>query len=186
MHERKIEIRTYPLPDDRLLVEGRLKDDRLVKVFHRNGKEREPGVVHWMIARLLIGDWPITILDAEAEMPATPHPRCAEIAEAVRQVVGLPIAAGYSARVLRRLGGIRGCAHLTHLLLAMGPAALHGYWSQRGRRPRPLPRSPEEMPELKVLVNSCHLWTEDGPILKEIRADMALQAQGSEVNKKRG
>ena len=73
IHQRKIEVRTYPLQNDQLVVEGRLTDDRLVTGFHWDGRPRPAGVVHQMVIRLLIGNWPLTILEAESEMVDMPH-----------------------------------------------------------------------------------------------------------------
>jgi hypothetical protein len=165
VHERKIEMRTYPMKDDRLIVEGWLRDERLVPGYNWDGRPRSPGVVHWMCVRLLVGGWPLTILDAEAEMRTVPNELCPTTAESVKRLIGLPIVSGFSGKVRKRLGGIRGCSHLLHLVLSMGPAALHGCWSQRSRAPRPLPGSLDEFPELTALVNSCKLWREDGPLI---------------------
>lgn len=57
---------------------------------------------------------------------------------------------------------------MTHLILAMGPAALHGFWAQQTRKPRPVPRTREEFEGLPLLVNSCRLWREGGPLLQEM------------------
>jgi len=169
VHERKMDLRTYPLDDNRIIIEGWLRDERLMSGFHWDGRPRPPGVVHWMGVRLLIGDWPLTILEAEAEMPTVPHELCPTVLDGVKKLVGLSIASGYSNQIRRRLGGIKGCAHLTQLILAMGPAALHGLWAHLSRQPRPVPRSLEEISGLPYLINSCQLWREDGPFVREIK-----------------
>ena len=43
IHQRVLQIQSYPVEPDRLLVEGWLKDDRQVAGFHWNGTPREPG-----------------------------------------------------------------------------------------------------------------------------------------------
>ena len=172
VHERRLEFRTYPLEDNRLVVEGWLRDERLMKGYHWNGRSRLPGVVHWMCVRLLVGDWPPTILDAEAEMPEIPHERCPTTLESVKKVIGMPIVAGYSEEVRKRLGGIQGCTHMTHLITVMGPAALHGYWTHASRKRRPLPRSMEQIPGLEYLIDSCTLWKKDGPMIDMVRAEL--------------
>jgi hypothetical protein len=169
VHERRLTFKTYPLENDRVMVEGWLKDERLVPGFHWNGRSRPPGVVHWMCVRLLVGGRPLSILDAEAEMPGVPHELCPTTMESVKKVVDIPIVSGYTDEVKRRLGGVEGCAHLMHLILAMGPAALHGYWAQRSRTQRPVPRSMDEVPGLSLLINSCQLWRDDGPMIQMIR-----------------
>jgi hypothetical protein len=175
VHERHLEFRTYPLEDERMIIEGWLRDERLVPGYHWNGKSRPTGVVHWMCVRLLVGGWPVTILDAEAEMPDIPHELCPTTLESVKRIVGLSIVSGYSEEVHRRLGGVQGCAHLTHLIVTMGPAALHGYWTQISRQRRPIPRSLDEFLGLPQLINSCKLWREDGPFMQMIQEAMETQ-----------
>jgi hypothetical protein len=89
VHERRLELRTYPLENDQLIVEGWLRDERLIQGFHWNGERRQPGVVHLMCVRMLIGGWPVTILDAEAEMSETPHELCPSTLEGVKKIIGL-------------------------------------------------------------------------------------------------
>ena len=175
VHERHLEFRTYPLEGERLIVEGWLKDERLVPGYHWNGKSRPTGVVHWMCVRMLVSGWPVTILDAEAEMPDIPHELCPTTLESVKRIVGLSIISGYSEAVHRRLGGVQGCAHLTHLIVTMGPAALHGYWTQISRQRRPIPRSMDEFLGLPQLMNSCKLWKEDGPFMQMIQEALKTQ-----------
>ena len=176
VHERRLELRTYPLKNNQLVVEGWVRDERLVQGFHWNGEPRHPGVVHLMCVRMLIGDWPVTILDAEAEMPEIPHELCPSTLEEVKKIIGLQITSGYSEKVNHLLGGVRGCNHLMHLIVVMGTAALHGYWTHYSRKRHPIPRSLDEFQGLSSLINSCKLWGEDGPIMEEIREKLGGKA----------
>ena len=180
VHERRLELRTYPLDNDQLIVEGWLKDDRLIQGYHWNGKLREPGAVHRMCVRMLIGGWPVTILDAEAEMPQTPHELCPTTLDSVKKIIGLQIVSGYSEKVSHLIGGVRGCNHMTHLIVVMGTAALHGYWTHYSRERHPIPRSLDEFMGLSNLVNSCALWGEDGPIMEEIRTVLAANSEAGD------
>jgi len=175
VHERCLEFRTYPIEGERLIVEGWLRDERLVPGYHWNGQSRPTGVVHWMCVRLLVGGWPVTILDAEAEMPDIPHELCPTTLESVKRIVGLSIVSGYSEEVHRRLGGVQGCAHLTHLIVTLGPAALHGYWTQISRQRRPIPLSLDEFLGLPQLINSCKLWRKEGPFMQMIQEALETQ-----------
>ena len=168
IHERRLDFRTYPLEDDRLIVEGWLKDEQLVPGYHWDGTSRPKGIVHWMCVRMLISGWPPTILDVEAEMPRIPHEQCPTTLDSVKRMIGISIAHGYSEEIHKRLGGVKGCTHLTHLILAMGTVALHGYWTNKSRERRPIPRSLDEFPEISALVNSCALWSEGGPIMQRL------------------
>jgi len=153
VHQRSVTMRTHPLDDERVIVEGWLRDDRLVDAFYWDGRDRPAGVVHWMCA----------------EMPGVPRELCRSTAESVKKVIGVPIVAGFTEKVRGLIGGVEGCAHLTYLIVAMGPAALHGYWTQRSRKRRPVPESVEEFSGLQYLINSCALWREEGPMVQEVR-----------------
>jgi len=169
VHRRAIEVKSYVLEDGRLIVEGWLKDDRFADGFTWAGERRPKGVVHWIGARLLIGGWPITIEAAEAEMLETPHHLCPTTIDSIQTVVGLNIASGFTDRVRHLLGGTEGCIHLSHLVSAMGSAAVHGYWTQHAREKRPLPSSLDEIPGLAVVIDSCRLLKKDGPLISRLR-----------------
>ena len=179
VHERRVEFRTYHVEHKRqVLVEGWLTDQRFVSGYHWNGRERPPGVVHRMCVRLLVGEWPLRVVDAEAEMPGVPLDLCRETQESVKKVIGLTIVSGFSEEVRKLIGGVEGCAHLTYLLVAMGPAALHGYWAERSRQRRPVPKSLDEFSGLSYLVNTCRLWREDGPMMEMVRDTLENQRRG--------
>ncbi len=169
VHQRAIEVKSYALEDGRLIVEGWLKDRRFADGFTWAGEKRPKGVVHWIGARLLIGGWPITIEAAEAEMLKTPHDLCPTTIDSIEKVVGLNIASGFTDRVKRLLGGTKGCIHLSHLVSAMGSAAVHGYWAQQSRERRPVPQSLDAVPGLAVVIDSCRLWKKDGPLVSRLR-----------------
>lgn len=171
VHSRNISITSYPVDDFRIVVEGHLNDERQVEIYrHWDSKPRAEGPVHGLIARFLVGEWPLTILDAEAEMPTIPNADCVGAEESIKKVIGEQIRSGYSERVRELVGGVNGCTHLTTLIVVMGTAALHGFWTHYARYPRAAPSSLDQVEGLNYLVNSCHLWTEDGPMMQELKA----------------
>ena len=169
VHERRLEFRTFALEGDQVVVEGWLKDDRFVPRYHLDGQISPPGKVHRICVRLLLGGEPLSILDAEAEMPFVPYDECAITQDTVKKVIGMTITHGYGDRVVECLGGVKGCTHMVHLLVAMGNAGLHGYWSQRLRTRRVLPDTLEEIPELKYVIDSCMLWRRGGTLVNRIQ-----------------
>jgi len=173
VHQRRLEFKTYPLDDGRVVVEGWLRDDRLSAGFEWDGRPVDPGVIHWMVVRMLLSGWPLSIMDIEAEMPGVPHVLCPTTLDSLARLKGLTISSGYSQRVFGLIGGVEGCNHLTHLIIAMGPAALHGYWAYKACQPQPQPASLEEAPSLPLLLNSCRLWAADGPLVTEARRRLA-------------
>jgi len=169
IHSRNLDFKTYPLDEERVIVAGKLKDERFLPFYDEGGHLAKEGVIHEMLLYLLIGGVPLIILEADAEMPQVPRDLCIETKESIRRIVGLEIKSGFGEKVHKLIGNVEGCAHLTHLLVVMAQAALHGYWAHKMSKPRPVPRSLNEIEGLPYLVNSCRLWREDGPIIQEIK-----------------
>jgi Protein of unknown function (DUF2889) len=170
IHSRLLSLRSYPAGEGEIVVEGSLKDERFQAVYDLSGEKRDEGVIHNLLIRLLVGGVPLRILDAEAEMPHVPRERCRETQESVKRIIGLDIRSGFGERVHKLVGGVKGCAHLTHLLIVLAQEAVHGYWTHKMRKPEPPPRSVGDIDGLAYLINSCRLWRENGPLVGEIKA----------------
>ncbi len=177
VHSRKIEIKSYPTETGQVVVEGWLRDERHVEIYrHWDQRPREVGPVHGMCVRFLLGGYPITIEDIEVEMPVVPNERCNEISESVKKIIGTTITSGYSEHIRDLFGGVEGCTHLTHLMIVMGPAALHGFWTVYAQHARPVPKSLEEVEGMEYLVNSCHLWAPDGEHIRKLKESIERNA----------
>ena len=90
----------------------------------------------------------------------------------IRSLEGLEIAPGYSMKVKRAIGGVKGCAHLTSLVIAMGESAVQGYWAAYEAERR---RSGLRKQTIRKFINTCHLWKEDGPIVRGLRESLESQ-----------
>jgi hypothetical protein len=90
----------------------------------------------------------------------------------IRNLEGLGITPGYSMKVKKAIGGTKGCAHLTSLVIAMGESAVQGYWAayeaERGKKGL-------REQTIKKFINTCHLWKEDGPIARGLRETLESQ-----------
>jgi hypothetical protein len=164
VHSRDIAIRTYDLGDRRILVEGRLRDKRYRP---RVGEAFESTrLVHDMVARITVHGPDMVIENVEAEMPHYPREGCEEALPWMKKLVGERIVGGFTQRVKDLVGNSKGCAHLTSLFITMGPAAVQGFWAAYG-----VDRSQVRLddPRIKQVVNTCHLWREDGPIMQALR-----------------
>jgi hypothetical protein len=180
IHSRSLDLKTYPLGEDRIIVEGWLKDERFKRRYGLDGQVRKEGLVHHMAVRLLVGGMPPTILDAEAEMPHVPHELCPSTQDSIKKVIGLAIKSGFGEIVHKMIGGVEGCAHLAHLVMVMGQEAVHGYWTHKLASQPPAPRPFEEIEGLSYVINSCSLWREDGPLHREIEASIRTSGDSGE------
>jgi hypothetical protein len=172
VHNREISIRTSELGDHSILVEGSLIDHRVRP--RQNEASEESGLVHHMVIRLKVKGPGMLIEQAEATMPHHPRDECPEMLPWIRNLEGLRIAPGYSMKVKKVIGGKKGCAHLTSLVIAMGESAIQGYWAAYGAE---IERMGLREQTIKKFINTCHLWKEDGPIVKGLRK--ASESQGS-------
>ena len=163
VHTREISIRTSDLGDHHILVEGNLID-------HRSRPSQQTSevtdLVHHMAIRLKVKGPEMLIKQAEATMPHHPRIECPAVLPSFRNLEGVRIAPGYSMKVKRVIGGIKGCAHLTSLVISMGESAVQGYLAaydaEKGKK------GIREQ-TIQKFINTCHLWKEDGTIVKELR-----------------
>ena len=173
IHSRSLDLKTYPLEEDRILVEGWLKDERFKRGYALDGEMRKEGLIHFMAVRLLVGGMPPTILDVEAEMTHVPHELCHSTQETIKKIVGLKIKSGFGEVVHKMIGGVKGCAHLAHLVMVMGQEAVHGNWTHKLASHPPEPRPFEEIEGFSYVLNSCSLWREEGPLHRKIKASLS-------------
>ena len=164
VHTREISMRTSDLGDHYILVEGSLIDHRYRRRQEEGSEESQ--LVHHMVIRLKVKGPGMLIEQAEATMPHHPREECPEMLPWIRNLEGLEIAPGYSMKVKKAIGGTKGCAHLTSLVIAMGESAVQGYWAayESDRKKTGLREQ-----TIKKFINTCHLWKEDGPIVRGLR-----------------
>ena len=90
----------------------------------------------------------------------------AEAAKLANSIRSGEVPATTTYKVKKYFGGNKSCAHMTTLILAIAPAAMQGYWSDRARTP-PKTQPSSEMLN-KYLVDTCMVWREEGPLAKEL------------------
>jgi len=168
IHKRNISVDTFETGDGTIMVEGKLRDDRLLPSFvYSSGKFMEPGAIHDIVVRLTVSLPRLLIEKAEADMRHVPSDICREVVTSVERLVGLEIKHGFTQKVIDSMGGIQGCLHMNNLILAMASAAVQGQWAYHSRkRGDSAMKLPEFDPSL--VVNSCWLWREDGDNVRKM------------------
>ncbi len=167
VQNRELSMRTYDLGDHIILIEGFLTDHR----YRSSPNENPEGgrLVHDMIVRLKVRGPGMLIEEAEAEMPHHPREECLEVLPWIKRIEGLRIATGFTIKVKEIIGDTKGCAHLTSLVIAMGPVAIQGYWSAYG-----VERTRRAIKDeaVKKVINTCYLWREDGPMVRRLKGTL--------------
>ena len=168
-HGRKIDIKTYVVDENSVIVEGELRDDRYQTVYDLTGMEQAEGPIHHLVIRLLIRGKSMEIIDAEAEMLHVPHKECKTTLESMAEIIGLEIKSGFIKNVQQKIGGIKGCAHLTHLLTVMSQAVFQGIVVIQRKDKTPLPESSNDLKGLENLIGSCKMWEPGGLKLTKLQ-----------------
>ena len=128
-----------------------------------------------MAIRMVVAGPELVIEDIEVDMPQTPRADCREAETSLQPVIGMSIRAGFTNRVKEAIGGPAGCSHLVGLLLSMAPAAVQGFWSNVVRKPyNPADYSKQAM---DIVLDTCHVWRSDGPLVEEYREKFGLRKQ---------
>jgi len=174
LHTRSIEISTYEYDEQRLVVEGFLKDDRFHTSRIITAETFPAGVIHHMDIRLLIDCSNMVIEDIEAELLSVPREICRETLDCLAPIKGLVITKGFTAKVKKLVGGNKGCTHLVELLLAMAPAAIQGYASFQSKRPQDYDPQRSKI-ILQFLVNTCRVWREGGSLVEILKKKLDLK-----------
>jgi hypothetical protein len=167
IHTRKIDISIYEGTKDSIIVEGILKDDRLLESYRFAGERVPPGTVHHMIIRIEVKGPQLVIENIEVEMPTVPHEVCRETLMCFQQVKGMPIVSGFNRKVKALAGGPKGCIHLLTLLTAMAPAAVQGAFSAMACKPIDPGTKAQNL--LGRFKNTCWLWRENGPLMEKVK-----------------
>lgn len=129
-HCRTIVIEGYRREDGLWDIEGHLKDVRDVDTELRAGHWPAGSTVHEMVVRMTITS-DFDIVDTQALTVAAPYPGvCGTIAPDYQRLNGVRIKAGFRREVLTLFGGLRGCAHISELLITMGTGAIQTVTSE--------------------------------------------------------
>lgn len=135
LHTRAIEIRGFKREDGLYDIEGHLVDTKPYDFKLAAGLRPAGEPVHDMWLRITV-DRQLRIVDAAASMDAMPYEgACGAIEPAYRKLVGLAIGPGYLQRLKERLGGVRGCTHITEMAGMLATAAFQTMAGQRVQDP---------------------------------------------------
>ena len=154
-HTRTITISGHERGDGLFDIEGHLVDVRPEAVTFAGGGRRAGEPIHVMWLRLTV-DADALIVDVEAVTDAGPFgDACGAISPVYKGLVGLRVGAGFRGQVRRLLAGVRGCTHMTEMLLAMATVVIQ---TLAGSRPQPADERPFQL-------DGCHALAVDSPMV---------------------
>lgn len=172
IHTRKVTCTGYRRADGLWDIEGHITDEKTYPFENPYRGRLEPGdFIHQMWVRLTVDDT-LTVQAVEAVTDHSPFPVCPAITPNFQRLIGLRIAAGWTAAVKERLSGIQGCTHLVELL---GPVATTAFQTimpllnkeqEERRKAAEAAGAPKQAPKRPPLLNTCHAFRSDGPVVK--------------------
>lgn len=183
LHDRVYSVRAYRKSDTELLIRGQIQDQKPPGVYVDT--DPDPLTVHHMVLDIVVQFPTLEITSAEVVMETHPHTSCTDITDHYHKLVGLSIARGFTHKIRELFGGPRGCTHTTALLQAMAPVAIQSIWSMQATNendgtpvPTPMPKNPtdEQIRErFAHNLNTCHVWSEDGQTISDIKQGVELE-----------
>lgn len=120
--------------------------------------------LHQMFIRLVLDD-ALTIQDIDARMLATPFGECRQMEQALQRMRGVTLGAGWRKAINDRLGGIRGCTHLSELLFNMATVAFQTISAHRAQQRRGAGQTDAVLTEPPYYLDRCHAWRLEGPVV---------------------
>jgi hypothetical protein len=161
-HRRQIDVQVFACDDGLWEVDARITDVKThdTRLGHHIRPAGEP--VHDLLLRLVIND-NLDILDAGSQSSRMPHPGvCDQLGDTYERLIGLNLMRGFRQALKERVGGVRGCTHLTEMAQTLPTAVMQALADQ--------PNSvfnAEDPTRQPLHINGCHAQRADGPVVRE-------------------
>jgi Protein of unknown function (DUF2889) len=181
LHTRRVTCQGFFREDGLWDIEGRITDEKSYEHANEWRGPLKPGdFVHDMSIRLTLDDR-FTIVDVEAVTDKSPYRICGDVAPDFKKLIGLRIGGGFHREVRARLGGVHGCTHIVELLGPVATTAFQTVSSGKAREldrahrakndPAPQFAAPSKPRRKPYVIDACHAWAADGPVVKRWAPD---------------
>jgi hypothetical protein len=161
LHRRAIDVQVFARADGLFDVEASLQDTKPRDFPVAGGMRSASDPLHDMRLLLCI-DAHANVLEARSETHWMPYPgACDQHGEAYGRLVGLNLLKGFRQGVKERLGGTRGCTHISELCQALPTAVIQAFV---GVVIDVRTDSPDGSPPFQI--DRCHALRRDGEPVK--------------------
>ena len=124
LHRRALDVQVFARDDGLFDVEASLTDTKPHDMLLAGVPRKAGDPIHQMRLHLTV-DATLTVTAASSETLWMPYvDACAQHGDAYARLVGLNLMKGFRKAVLERLGGTRGCTHLTELCQILPTAVI--------------------------------------------------------------
>lgn len=172
VQKRSIEAQVFRRDDGLWDVEAELVDTKGsdFKLAALTRKQGEP--IHKMRLMVTINE-KMDVIQASATTMEAPYPgQCEKIESAYQKLIGLNLMKGFRGGVKERLGGIKGCSHISELCSILPTAAIQAFAgeifkiSDTDDAPQNEEFSKNES-QMPFQLNQCHALRTDGDAVKK-------------------
>ena len=164
IHTRTIDYRGYQREDNLWDIEAHMTDTKTYPIKNNWRGQLDVGEpLHEMLIRITI-DNNFFIQDVWTKTENSPFEICPEIAPAYKSLVGIQMGQGWRKAIRQKVGGIRGCTHLTELLFPMATVAMQTIWPLQSKNKK---KSSQKSSGAPTVLNTCHAWESNSPVVKE-------------------
>jgi hypothetical protein len=161
LHTRDIQCLGYEREDGLWDIEGKIVDTKTYSFDNIDRGEVASGEpVHHMVVRLTVDD-NLVVRKAEASTENGPYNICGDIAHAVAALEGLAIQPGWRREVIKQMGGVKGCTHITDLVT--GPVAVTAHQTVFTARQR---RKTAKMGGKPAQLNTCYAYAQGSEVVR--------------------
>jgi hypothetical protein len=163
VHSREIRCRGFRREDGMWDIEGQLEDTKTYSFANRDRGGIVAGEpIHRMLIRLTVDD-DLLVHAAEAATDSGPFGLCGAIAPVFEELVGMRIGPGWRKAVLAKMAGVKGCTHLTDLLL--GPVTTTALQTIAAARSRRQEAAGDERPP--PILDTCHALARTSDVVRD-------------------
>ncbi len=161
-HRRSIEVEVFARGDGLWEVDAHISDVK-TRDFKLAGGVRPAGQpIHDMLLRVVIDDQ-FNVLESGAETRWMPYTGlCDQHGDAYGHLVGLNLLKGFYANVKSRLGGTRGCTHLTELTQVLPTAVVQAFAGEV----TDIREDGDDSETPPFQLNRCHALRDDAPAVR--------------------
>lgn len=167
-HRRSIQGDGYQRDDGLWDIEATLLDTKSYDMRNKDRGGIAAGEALHQMRVIMTIDSEFVIREIRAETMNAPFNSCPVAADKYASLQGLRIASGWMVKVRQRLTTVDGCTHITELLQYMATVAFQTIFPlTTGQTEMGASRRDDKVKRRPTLLNRCHGYREDGPVVKE-------------------
>lgn len=167
IHTRSVSFAGFEREDGLFDIEGRMTDTKTYAFSNKwRGTIHTGEPLHEMLLRVTV-DEDFIIHEVAASTEHSPFPVCPNIAANYRSLKGIRMGAGWRRAVREKVGGVRGCTHITELLFPMATVAVQTIFPLQRHRRNEADSEVSSDSGKPFVINTCHAWAEDSPVVKD-------------------